>query len=212
MRAPGRSAWCSPRRRARRSAPRAASTISAPRADRPVPEGRRAAGIGEQRRDRDDRHHRLGADDRHQHQRHQRAGAVAGDAADHRGEQRHRRRSAASCAAARCRRSRRTAMRSLFGAKRAGSLRQRSACCGAARQSAVGSRRMVNSMRSPGSTRQDFDLGHIGRLGKAAKHFARLLARGLARQREGVASEGVARRAWPASAFASGGQYRRDGG
>ena len=50
----------------------------------------RAARVGEQRRDRDDRHHRLGADDRHQHQRHQRAGAVAGDAADDRGDRRHR--------------------------------------------------------------------------------------------------------------------------
>jgi|SRR6476620_10163908 hypothetical protein len=39
-----------------------------------------------------------------------------------------------------------------------------------------------------------FDLGHVGRFGKAAEHFARLLPRLLARQREGLASKRVA---WP---------------
>src|SRR5262245_24055940 len=39
-----------------------------------------------------------------------------------------------------------------------------------------------------------FDLGHVGRLGKAAKHFTRLCARLLARQREGLAPERIA---WP---------------
>src|SRR5262245_43162306 len=38
-----------------------------------------------------------------------------------------------------------------------------------------------------------FDLGHVGRLGKAAKHFPRLLPRFLARQRESLASKRVAR-------------------
>src|SRR5262249_25132028 len=38
-----------------------------------------------------------------------------------------------------------------------------------------------------------FDLGHVGRLGKAAKHFTRLCARLLARQREGLAPKRVAR-------------------
>src|SRR5260370_167113 len=41
-----------------------------------------AAEIGEDRGDRDDRHNGLGADQRHQHQRHQRAGAVAGQPPD----------------------------------------------------------------------------------------------------------------------------------
>ena len=53
-----------------------------------LPEGERAPGVVEQRRDRDDRHHRLRPEHRHQHQRHQRAGAIAGDTADHRGEHR----------------------------------------------------------------------------------------------------------------------------
>jgi hypothetical protein len=39
-------------------------------------------------RDRDDRHHGFGADQWHQHQRHQRAGAIARKTADHGGEQR----------------------------------------------------------------------------------------------------------------------------
>src|SRR5215472_16466887 len=39
-----------------------------------------------------------------------------------------------------------------------------------------------------------FDLGHVGRLGKPAKHFTRLCARLLARQRQGLAPERVA---WP---------------
>ena len=52
---------------------------------------RRAAGIREQRRKRKNRHHRFRTDDRHQNQRHQRARAVTGEAADHRGNQRHRR-------------------------------------------------------------------------------------------------------------------------
>ena len=51
--------------------------------------GGRAAEIGEDGRDRDDRHHRFGADQRHQYQRHQRAGAVAGEPSDHGGKQRH---------------------------------------------------------------------------------------------------------------------------
>ena len=51
--------------------------------------GDRAADIGEYGRDRDDRHHRFGADQRHQYQRHQRAGAVAGEPADHGSKQRH---------------------------------------------------------------------------------------------------------------------------
>src|SRR5262245_34339853 len=38
-----------------------------------------------------------------------------------------------------------------------------------------------------------FDLRHVGRLGKAAEHFTRLFARFLARQRERLAPEGVAR-------------------
>src|SRR5262245_38492230 len=38
-----------------------------------------------------------------------------------------------------------------------------------------------------------FDLGHVGRLGKAAEYLARLFARLLARQRESLAAEGVAR-------------------
>src|SRR5215471_7038772 len=38
-----------------------------------------------------------------------------------------------------------------------------------------------------------FDLGHVGRLGKAAEHLARLFTRLLARQRESLAAEGVAR-------------------
>jgi len=40
----------------------------------------------------------------------------------------------------------------------------------------------VTGQHSPG-----FDLSHIGRLGKAAKQLARLLARGLPWQREGLA-------------------------
>jgi hypothetical protein len=47
--------------------------------------------IGEDRGDRDDRHYRLGADERHQHQRHQGAGAVAGETTDDRSKQRHQR-------------------------------------------------------------------------------------------------------------------------
>src|SRR3954464_7816728 len=37
------------------------------------------------------------------------------------------------------------------------------------------------------------DLGHVGGLGKPAEHLPRLLARGLPRQREGLAPERVAR-------------------
>src|ERR1041385_7606056 len=37
----------------------------------------------------------------------------------------------------------------------------------------------------------DFDLGHVGGLGEAAEHLARLFARLLARQREGLAPERV---------------------
>src|ERR1700694_3450670 len=47
-----------------------------------------AAEVGEHSGDGDDRYHRFGADQGHQNQRHQRAGAVAGKAADDRGKQR----------------------------------------------------------------------------------------------------------------------------
>ncbi len=59
-----------------------------PPIDQP-PKRRRPTGIGQQRRKRKDGHHRLGTHDRHQHQRHQRAGAVAGDPADDRRDERH---------------------------------------------------------------------------------------------------------------------------
>src|SRR5262249_22070717 len=58
----------------------------------PIDEGpkrRRPTGIGQQRRKRKDGHHRLGTHDRHQNQRHQRAGAVAGNPADDRRDERH---------------------------------------------------------------------------------------------------------------------------
>ena len=54
-----------------------------------IPEGERAPGVVEQRGDRDDRHHRLRPQHRHQHQRHQRAGTIAGDSPDHRRKHRH---------------------------------------------------------------------------------------------------------------------------
>ena len=57
-------------------------------------------------------------------------------------------------------------------------------------QSAVGRRRMTNSIRSSASSRQDFDLGHVGRLGEALEPFARLLARLAARQAEGPRRHG----------------------
>jgi hypothetical protein len=55
-------------------------------------------------------------------------------------------------------------------------------------QSALGSRRIVHSMRSPKSNRQD-SISVIGGLGKTPEHLTRLCAR--ARQRKGFASERV---------------------
>src|SRR4029077_3744853 len=57
-----------------------------------------------------------------------------------------------------------------------------------ARQPPHGELDAVAGQLTPG-----FDLGHIGSLGKAAEEFARLLARRLARQREGLAAEAFAR-------------------
>ena len=51
-----------------------------------------------------------------------------------------------------------------------------------------------------------FDLGHVGGLGKPAEHLTRLLARGLARQRKGLAPERVAR------AHVAGERFRRASG
>src|SRR5689334_15072355 len=57
-----------------------------------------------------------------------------------------------------------------------------------ARQPADGELDAVAGQHAPG-----FDLGQVGGLRKTAEHLARLLARGLARQRKGLAPEGVPR-------------------
>ena len=70
-----------------------------------------------------------------------------------------------------------------------------------ARQSALGSRRMVNSMRSPGSSRQDFDLGHVGGLGKA-RETSRAPFRALPRAAARRSRAGMRRAGALCSAFA----------
>ena len=57
-------------------------------------------------------------------------------------------------------------------------------------QSADDNRRMTNSIRSSESSRQDFDLGHIGRLRVAVEPFSRLRARFAARQAKGLPPPG----------------------
>src|SRR5687768_4996531 len=70
-----------------------------------------------------------------------------------------------------------------------------------ARQPPHGELDAIARQHAPG-----FDLGHVRRLRESTEHFARLLTRGLARERKSLAPERIAR------ALAAGERFRRTPG